>query len=100
MLHASKCSLGHQENLPDHRSGVRNCLEAAGRIRAQTGGGERRLDGIGGSQVLPVGLREVIVADQALPVREQGRGGVLGLGQLVEDVDDLVIPTSRSRTGK
>src|SRR3984893_3450269 len=73
--------LCHLEQLERHQQALASGTGASGRALAQTYGGERRLDHIGGAQMLPMFGGEVEESNQTIPVgsKRLDRLGVLGL---------------------
>ena len=73
--------LRHLEQLERHQQSFGSGTGAPGRALAQAHGGERRLDHVGGAQMLPMHGGQVEESNQPFPVGSQrlDRLGVLGL---------------------
>jgi hypothetical protein len=110
-IEAPPALLGHVEQLERHQQALGPGARAPGRPFPQPHGGKRRLDDIGGAQLLPVLGGKVEEGNQALPIgqRRVDRLGLLGLwscpgfvdGGGVERVKEVrdAANTSTIRTG-
>jgi len=80
-IEAPPAELDHIEQLERHQQALGSGADAPGRAFAQAHDGQRRLDNVGGAQMLPVLGREVEEAKQSFPMGDKrlDRLGVLGL---------------------
>jgi hypothetical protein len=91
-VQSPKSLLCQQQHFPDHRRGVVHLLVPLGRIGSQPQARKGRFHWVGGPQMPPVFLGEIVKGDHAVPVPFQGSRGSLVVAFLAPLEELLPMP--------